>query len=215
MSEFEKLAEAVFAGDDDQAQEITRKLIDGGASPMEIVNKGLLAGMDIVAPKFKAGEMFIPEVMMSAKALSEGMKLVKPLLSAADAAGMATFVMGTVKGDLHDIGKNLVVMILESSGFNVVDLGVDVAPEQFVAAIKEHKPLIVGMCALLTTTMMAMKDTIDCITAAGLRDSVRILIGGAPLYPEFAEKIGADGYCVDAVACKEMAASFIPAKIRN
>ncbi|WP_425058316.1 Methionine synthase [Sporomusa carbonis] len=209
MSDFKKVAEAVFEGDPESVQSLTQQLIDGGAAPMDIVNNGLLAGMDIVAPKFKAGEMFIPEVMMSAKALAEGMKLVKPLLSTADSAGMATFLMGTVKGDLHDIGKNLVVMILESGGFNVVDLGVDISPEQFVEAVKEHKPQIVGMCALLTTTMMAMKETIDALAAAGLRDSVKILVGGAPLYPEFAEKIGADGYCVDAVACKEMATALV------
>ncbi|QDR79127.1 corrinoid protein [Sporomusa termitida] len=209
MSNFKELAAAVLEGDDENVQAITRQLINAGTAPLEIVNKGLLAGMDIVAPKFKAGEMFIPEVMMSAKALAEGMKLVKPLLSADDSADVSTFLMGTVKGDLHDIGKNLVVMIVESGGFNVVDLGIDVAPEQFVAAIKEHKPHIVGMCALLTTTMMGMKDTIELITEAGLRDSVKILVGGAPLYPEFAEKIGADGYCVDAVACKEMATAMV------
>ncbi len=208
MSDFEGLAEAVLAGDYEGVQQRTRQLLAGGAAPMDIVNSGLLAGMDIVAPRFKAGEMFIPEVMMSAKALAEGMKVVKPLLSTADSAGMTTFLMGTVRGDLHDIGKNLVVMILESGGFNVVDLGVDVAPEQFVAAVKEHKPHIVGMCALLTTTMMAMQETIEALTEAGLRNSVKILVGGAPLYPEFAEKIGADGYCVDAVACKEMAAAL-------
>ena len=209
MSDFKKVAAAVFEGDPESVQSLTQQLIDGGAAPLDIVNNGLLAGMDIVAPKFKAGEMFIPEVMMSAKALAEGMKLVKPLLSTDDSAGVATFLMGTVKGDLHDIGKNLVVMILESGGFNVVDLGIDVSPEKFVDAIKEHRPKIVGMCALLTTTMMAMKETIELITEAGLRDNVKILVGGAPLYPEFAEKIGADGYCVDAVACKEMAAAMV------
>lgn len=209
MNEFNKLAEAVFHGDFAGVKVITQQLIDAGAAPLQIVNDGLLAGMGIVAPKFKAGEMFIPEVMMSAKSLAEGMKLVKPLLSDAESADMATFVMGTVKGDLHDIGKNLVVMLLESGGFNVVDLGVDVSAETFVAAIKEHKPAIIGMCALLTTTMMAMQDTINAIKEAGLRDQVKIFVGGAPLYPEFAEKIGADGYCVDAVACKEMATAIV------
>ncbi len=212
MCNFEKLAEVVYQGDESAVKTITQGMIAAGMSPMEIVSKGLLAGMDIVAPKFKSGEMFIPEVMMSAKALSEGLKIVKPLLSAEDSANVSTFVMGTVKGDLHDIGKNLVVMILESGGFNVVDLGVDVAPETFVAAIREHKPRLVGMCALLTTTMMAMQDTIDAISAAGLRDKVKVLVGGAPLYPEFADKIGADGYCVDAVACKEMAAELVANK---
>ncbi|SDF47270.1 corrinoid protein [Sporomusa acidovorans] len=209
MSNFDKLAEAVYQGDDSAVKTITQGMIESGVNPMEIVSKGLLAGMDIVAPKFKSGEMFIPEVMMSAQALSAGLNIVKPLLSAEDSANMSTFVMGTVKGDLHDIGKNLVVMLLESGGFNVVDLGVDVAPETFVAAIKQHKPQIVGMCALLTTTMMAMQDTIDAINAAGLRDKVKVLVGGAPLYPEFADKIGADGYCVDAVTCKEMAAKMV------
>ncbi|HWR41740.1 corrinoid protein [Sporomusa sp.] len=209
MSDLKKIAEAVFEGDYESVHNLTQQAIDGGVAAMEIVSDGLLAGMDIVAPKFKSGEMFIPEVMMSAKALAEGLKLVKPLLSTDESAGMSTFLMATVKGDLHDIGKNLVVMIMESGGFNVVDLGIDVSPEQFVEGIKKHKPQIVGMCALLTTTMMAMKETIDAITEAGLRDSVKILVGGAPLYPEFAEKIGADGYCVDAVACKEMAAAMV------
>lgn len=209
MSDFKKIAQAVFEGDDEVVARLTQQAIDGGAPAMEIVSKGLLAGMDIVAPKFKAGEMFIPEVMMSAQALAQGMKLVKPLLSTEDSAEMSTFLMGTVRGDLHDIGKNLVVMIMESGGFNVVDLGIDVSPERFVAAIQKHNPQIVGMCALLTTTMMAMKETIDAITAAGLRNRVKILVGGAPLYPEFAVKIGADGYCVDAVACKEMAAAMV------
>lgn len=212
MSDLKKIAEAVFEGDYETVHDLTQQAIDGGVPAMEIVSNGLLAGMDIVAPKFKSGEMFIPEVMMSAKALAEGLKLVKPLLSTDESDGMATFLMATVKGDLHDIGKNLVVMIMESGGFNVVDLGIDVSPEQFVEGIKKHKPQIVGMCALLTTTMMAMKETIDAITEAGLRDSVKILVGGAPLYPEFAEKIGADGYCVDAVACKEMAAAMVAKK---
>ncbi|CVK20838.1 corrinoid protein [Sporomusa sphaeroides] len=209
MSNFEELAEAVYQGDDEAVIMLTKSLVESGAKPMEIVSNGLLVGMDIVAPKFKSGEMFIPEVMMCARALGEGLKIVKPLLSTEDSASVSTFVMGTVKGDLHDIGKNLVVMLLESGGFNVIDIGIDVAPETFVEAIKEHKPQIVGMCALLTTTMMAMQDTIDAITEAGLRDKVKILVGGAPLYPEFAEKIGADGYCVDAVACKEMAAQMV------
>ncbi len=205
MSDFKKLAEAVFRGDIGGVQGIAKDLINSGAKPLEVINEGLLAGMAIVAPKFKAGEMFIPEVMMAAKALSEGVKIVKPHLAETDSINVGTFVMGTVKGDLHDIGKNLVNTLLETGGFQVVDLGVDVPPETFVAAIKEHKPAIVGMCALLTTTMLGMQDTINAITEAGLRKQVKIFVGGAPLYPEFAEKIGADGYCVDAVACKEMA----------
>ncbi|HEY3426056.1 MAG TPA: cobalamin-dependent protein, partial [Negativicutes bacterium] len=179
MNNFIDLAEAVYQGDYAKVRGITQSLVDAGITPLAIINSGLLAGMEIVAPKFKAGEMFIPEVMMSAKALAEGMKIVKPLLSTKDSDSMATILIGTVVGDLHDIGKNLVCMILASGGFNVIDIGIDVSPEKFVEAIAEHKPKIVGMCALLTTTMMTMKDTIDAITAAGLRDQVKIIVGGA------------------------------------
>jgi len=209
VSSLTELAQAVFQGDFRGSSAITQQLIDGGVTPMEIINQGLLAGMDIVAPKFKAGEMFVPEVMMSARALAEGMKLVKPLISDEDASKAATIVIGTVQGDLHDIGKNLVVMLLESGGFNVIDLGVDVAPDKFVAAIKEYSPKFVGMSALLTTTMMSMKETIDAIKEAGLRDQVTIMVGGAPLSQEFADRIGADVYCLDAVAAKEAATGIV------
>ncbi|MGL5514499.1 MAG: corrinoid protein [Sporomusa sp.] len=209
MSDFNKLAEAVFEGDIAEVKTITQELIDAGAEPLKIVNEGLLGGMELVAPKFKAGEMFIPEVMLCAKSLGEGLGVLKPLLNEDQAVAKGTFLMGTVKGDLHDIGKNLVVMLVESGGFNVVDLGIDVPAENFVEAIKEHKPAVVGLCALLTTTMMEMQVAIDAIKEAGLRDQVKILVGGAPLYPEFAEKIGADGYCPDAIACKEMVADIV------
>lgn len=209
MSDFNKLAEAVLQGDIAGVKTITQELINAGAEPLKIVNEGLLGGMELVAPKFKAGEMFIPEVMLSAKSLGEGLTLLKPLLTEDQASARATFLMGTVKGDLHDIGKNLVVMLVESGGFNVIDLGIDVPAEKFVEAIKEHKPAVVGMCALLTTTMTEMQVAIEAIKAAGLRDKVKILVGGAPLYPEFAEKIGADGYCPDAIACKEMVADIV------
>ncbi|MDA8228530.1 MAG: corrinoid protein [Desulfitobacterium hafniense] len=205
MSDFAKLAEAVFRGNAVSVKDLTQRFVDSGDDPMDIISQGLLAGMDIVSPKFKAGEMFVPEVMMSAKALSEGMKIVKPLITDKDLSVAKTIIIGTVAGDLHDIGKNLVVMILESGGFNVVDLGVDVAPAKFVAAIKEHDAKIVGMSALLTTTMLNMKETIDLINEEGLRDQVKILVGGAPVNKSFADQIGADGYCADAMAAKEMA----------
>lgn len=209
MSDFNKLAQAVFEGDFDAVKTITQELVDAGLEPMQIVDKGLLGGMEIVAPKFKAGEMFIPEVMLCAKALGEGLKVLKPLLEEGASSAKGTFLMGTVKGDLHDIGKNLVVMLVESGGFNVVDLGIDVPAEKFVEAIKEHKPAVVGLCALLTTTMTEMQVVIDAVKEAGLREQVKILVGGAPLYPEFADKIGADGYCPDAIACKEMVAEIV------
>ncbi|MCB8815862.1 cobalamin B12-binding domain-containing protein [Desulfosporosinus shakirovi] len=209
MSDFDQLADYVFKGNAAAVKDLTQKMVDAGGNPMEIISKGLLIGMDIVTPKFKAGEMYVPEVMMSAKALSEGMNIVKPLLTGADIAVSKTIIIGTVAGDLHDIGKNLVVMIMESGGFNVVDLGVDVSPEKFVAAIKEHNAKIVGLSALLTTTMLNMKVTIDLIKKEGLRDEVKILVGGAPVSKSFADEVGADGYCADAMAAKEMAAMYL------
>ena len=209
MTELDQLADYVFKGNSTAVKELTQKMVGSGGNPMEIISKGLLIGMDIVTPKFKAGEMYVPEVMMAAKALSEGMKIVKPLLTGAEIAVTKTIVIGTVAGDLHDIGKNLVVMILESGGFNVVDLGVDVSPEKFVAAIKEHNAKIVGLSALLTTTMLNMKATIDLITEEGLRERVKVLVGGAPVSQSFAEEIGADGYCADAMAAKELAAAIL------
>jgi len=209
MSDFDQLADYVFKGNAAAVKELTQKLVNAGGDPMEIISKGLLIGMDIVTPKFKAGEMYVPEVMMAARALSEGMNIVKPLLTGADIAVSKTIIIGTVAGDLHDIGKNLVVMIMESGGFNVVDLGVDVSPEKFVAAIKEHNAKIVGLSALLTTTMLNMKVTIDHIAKEGLRDQVKILVGGAPVSQSFADEVGADGYCADAMAAKEMATAFL------
>ncbi|SHI37148.1 cobalamin B12-binding domain-containing protein [Desulfosporosinus lacus] len=209
MSDFDQLADYVFKGNAAAVKELTQKLVNAGGDPMEIISKGLLIGMDIVTPKFKAGEMYVPEVMMAARALSEGMNIVKPLLTGADIAVSKTIIIGTVAGDLHDIGKNLVVMIMESGGFNVVDLGVDVSPEKFVAAIKEHDAKIVGLSALLTTTMLNMKVTIDHIAKEGLRDQVKILVGGAPVSQSFADEVGADGYCADAMAAKEMATAFL------
>lgn len=209
MSDYAKLADAVFRGDFMTVKDLTQRLIDSGAAPLEIINEGLIGGMNIVGPKFKAGDMFVPEVMMAAKAMQAGMNLVTPLIADADIPSMGTIVIGTVKGDLHDIGKNLVVMILESSGFKVIDLGVDVSPEAFVEAVKEHSPNIIGMSALLTTTMMAMKDTLDALQEAGLRDQVKALIGGAPVSQNFADEIGADGYCADAMAAKDRCTEIV------
>ncbi len=204
MSDLTKLADTVFRGDFGNAGQITKELIDSGVEPLTIINQGLIAGMDIVAPKFKAGEMFVPEVMMAARAMAVGMEVVKPLIQDADIPSKGTVLIGTVAGDLHDIGKNLVIMILESGGFKVVDLGVDVSVEKFVAAAKQYNPQVIGMSALLTTTMTAMKDTIDALTEAGLRKNLKVIVGGAPLSQEFASQIGADGYAADAMAAKEL-----------
>jgi 5-methyltetrahydrofolate--homocysteine methyltransferase len=161
--------------------------------------------MDIVGEKMETGEMFIPEVLMSARAMSISVEILKPLLAAGEAVSAGKIVIGTVKGDLHDIGKNLVVMMMESAGFEVIDLGVDVDPAKFVAAIKENKPNIVGLSALLTTTMPMMRKSIESIEESGLRDGLKIIVGGAPVNQAFADEIGADGYASDAGSASKMA----------
>jgi 5-methyltetrahydrofolate--homocysteine methyltransferase len=181
--------------------------MDAGAKPVDIIDKGLIAGMDIVGPRFKDGEMFIPEVLMCAKAMHAGLDIVKPLLTAGEQKA-GKIVLGTVKGDLHDIGKNLVGMMLESSGIEVINLGIDLSPEKFLDAVKSNKPDILGLSAMLTTTMPAMKETIEVLVKAGLRDKVKIVIGGAPVSQNYADLIGADGYAPDAgsatMLCKKM-----------
>lgn len=204
MSSFNDLAESVIAGNFGKVKEITQEMIDKGVDPLDIINDGLIAGMNVVGVRFKAEDMFVPEVMMSAKAMAGGMELVKPLIAETDMPSVATVVLGTVKGDLHDIGKTLVAMILESGGFKVVNLGTDIAPEGFVKAIREHKPQIVGMSALLTTTMLNMKATIELLKEEGLRDQVKVIVGGAPVSQSFADEIGADGYGSDAMVAKDL-----------
>jgi 5-methyltetrahydrofolate--homocysteine methyltransferase len=161
--------------------------------------------MDIVGEKMESGDMFIPEVLMSAQAMATSVEILKPLLAEEESSSAGKVVIGTVKGDLHDIGKNLVVMMMESAGFEVIDLGVDVDPAKFVAAIKENKPNIVGLSALLTTTMPMMKKSIQSIEESGLRDGLKIIVGGAPVNKAFADEIGADGYAPDAGSASKMA----------
>jgi 5-methyltetrahydrofolate--homocysteine methyltransferase len=169
----------------------------------------LISGMDRVGRDFKAGELFVPEVLVAARAMHAGMAVLRPLLAETGVPRVGTYVIGTVQGDLHDIGKNLVRMMLEGAGFEVIDLGTDVAPERFVTAVKEHRPQIVGMSALLTTTMVRMRDTIEALEAAGLREAVKIMVGGAPLTAAYAEQIGADAYAPDAATAVEVARSLI------
>lgn len=209
MSDFDSLAQIVINGDFAGAKSQTQKMIDNGVDPLEIINQGLMAGMNVVGVRFKAGDMFVPEVMMSARAMSTGIELVKPLIADKDMPSAGKVLIGTVKGDLHDIGKKLVVMMMESAGFEIVDLGVDIDPAAFVKAVKEHNPQVIGMSALLTTTMLSMKDTIDALKKAGLRDSVKIIIGGAPITQSFADQIGADGYAPDAAAATELCRRLI------
>ena len=186
----------------------TNAALEEGLAAEEILNKGLMPGMDHVGVEFKAGNMFVPEVLRSAKAMQESMNIIRPLLAEADAETSGKILLGTVKGDLHDIGKNLVGMMCEGAGFEVVDLGKDVEPETFVEAVKEHKPSILGMSALLTTTMRAMETTIKALEEAGVRDTIKIMIGGAPVTQDFADQIGADGYAANAASASEMAKKF-------
>jgi 5-methyltetrahydrofolate--homocysteine methyltransferase len=185
--------------------DITKQALEEGLSAEQILNNGLMPGMDHVGVEFKAGNMFVPEVLRSAKAMQEAMDIVRPMLVESGAETAGKVLLGTVKGDLHDIGKNLVGMMCEGSGFEVVDLGKDVEPEAFVNAVKEHKPHILGMSALLTTTMRAMERTIKALEEAGVRDTVKIMIGGAPVTQDFANQIGADGYAANAASASEMA----------
>lgn len=204
MAILEDIQNCVLDGELDEIKDLVQKAVDEGIDPAAIINDGLIGGMNIVAPLFKSGEMFVPEVMESADTMNEGMQVVKPLITDADMPTKGRVIIGTVNGDLHDIGKNLVVLMMESRGYTVIDMGVDVKEEQFVEAIKEHKPDIVGMSSLLTTTMMKIDDTIKMINESGLRDQVKIIIGGAPISQEFADDIGADGYSEDASTAVEL-----------
>jgi 5-methyltetrahydrofolate--homocysteine methyltransferase len=200
-----KISELLISGNIEEVQRLTRQALDEGVGPGEVLQKGLLPGMDVVGQRFKACEMFIPEVLRSAKTMHAAMEILRPLLSEADAAGMGTVVIGTVEGDLHDIGKNLVAMMLEGAGFTVVDLGTDVKPERFVKAVKEHRPAILGMSALLTTTMPKMGETVNALREAGIRDRIKVMAGGAPVTQEFVEQMGGDAYGSNATAAVEKA----------
>jgi 5-methyltetrahydrofolate--homocysteine methyltransferase len=195
-----KMAESLIAGKVDAVTDLTQQAIDENLSPKDILEKGLLAGMEVVGKRFKANEMFIPEVLRCAKCMHGAMELLRPLLAETGVETAGTFVIGTVKGDLHDIGKNLVGMMFEGAGFKVVDLGIDLEPAGFVEAIKEHKASLFGMSALLTTTMPKMAETINAIKEAGIRDQIKIMIGGAPVTAEFAKEIGADAYASNAAS---------------
>lgn len=205
MSDLHSITETLITGDGDKLQELVQAALDAGTSAKDILQKALIVGMDIVGEKMESGDMFIPEVLMSAQAMSMSVEILKPLLAEGDSSSAGKVIIGTVKGDLHDIGKNLVAMMMESAGFEVIDLGVDVAPEKFVEAIKTHRPTVVGLSALLTTTMPMMKKSIMTIEESGLRDTLKIIVGGAPVNQAFADEIGADGYAPDAGAASKLA----------
>jgi 5-methyltetrahydrofolate--homocysteine methyltransferase len=195
------IAAALIEGEDDIVDELTRAALDAGVEALEVMDDGLIAGMALVGIKFRENFIFVPEVLSCARAMKAGMAHIEPILSAAGVEPAGKVVMGTVKGDLHDIGKNLCIMMLRGAGFEVIDLGVDTSPDEFIEAVEEHKPAVMGMSALLTTTMPNMGKTIDAFVDEGLRDVVKIIVGGAPVTPEFAEDMGADGYGKDAMEC--------------
>jgi 5-methyltetrahydrofolate--homocysteine methyltransferase len=204
----QKIASNLYDGDDDAVAGLVQEALDQGLAPQDILSGGLIAGMDEVGKDFKAGELFVPEVLIAARAMHAGMGVLRPLLAESDVPSAGKFVIGTVQGDLHDIGKNLVRMMIEGAGFETIDLGTDVKAEAFVEAVREHQPRLVGMSALLTTTMVNMKGTIEALEEAGLRDSVKVMIGGAPVTAAFAEEIGADAYAPDAASAVDVARSF-------
>jgi 5-methyltetrahydrofolate--homocysteine methyltransferase len=193
-------AQALFKGSVDEVKQLTQKLLDGGEKAETILNQGLIKAMDQVGVKFKNCEIYIPEVLIAARAMHAGLGVLKPILARADAPSAAKIVLGTVKGDLHDIGKNLVGMMLEGAGFEVVDIGIDAPAEKFVQVAKEKGAKVIGMSALLTTTMMQMKATTELVKSAGLKNQVKTVVGGAPVTEEFARQIGADGYAADAAS---------------
>ena len=208
---YEELFTAILEGNNEITPRLVQKGLDEGGVPKDILDHGLVVGMNEVGARFKAGDMYVPEVLMSAEAMQAGLKILRPLLVSSGAQLIGKIVLGTVKGDLHDLGKNLVGMMCEGAGFEVIDLGFNVEPERFVEAIKQHQPQIVGMSALLTTTMRAMAHTIKAFEEAGLRDKVKIMVGGAPVDAEFSRRIGADGYGSNAPAGVDLAKRFVGA----
>jgi len=209
MAKYQELADAIISGDNVSSKEITQKLVDGGASAIDILNEGLVPGMDVVGVKFKANEMYIPEVLIAARAMHAAMDIIKPMLSESGAVMKGTVVIGTVQGDLHDIGKNLVGMMLEGGGFSVIDVGVDVPSEKFIEEVKKSNAKVVGLSALLTTTMPMMKDVISALKADAATKDVKVIVGGAPLTQEYADSIGASGYAPDASSAVDLAKKMI------
>jgi len=210
MSDLQALSAAVERGNRNETKRLCQALLDTGMAPLEIVETGLVPAMASVGEKFKKNEVFVPEMLIAARAMKEAMGMLEPLLLKAGIKPKYTAVIGTVQGDLHDIGKNLVAMMLKGANFNVIDVGTNVAPEKFVAAAQEHDAQLVGLSALLTTTMPAMRTTVDAFRAAGL-NSVKIMIGGAPITQEFANEIGAHGYSPDAASAVDLALSLVAA----
>ncbi len=208
---FEQMRQDLYAGNADEVTAAVKQALAQGLPASEILNQGLIGGMDVVGRDFKAGDLFIPEVLMSARAMHAGLDVLRPLLAETreQSATLGQIVIGTVQGDMHDIGKNLVSMMLEGAGFDVLDLGIDVTPAKFVEAVRAKEAKIVGMAAMLTTTMPVMKTVIEALQEAGLRDKVKVLVGGAPVTSAFARQIGADAFAPDAATAVDVARSLV------
>jgi len=204
-----QISTAVIEGQLEGMEDLTNKALGDGLEAQQILNDGLMKGMDHVGVEFKAGNMFVPEVLRSARAMQASMNILRPLLAESGVEMVGKILLGTVKGDLHDIGKNLVAMMCEGAGFDVKDLGKDVEPEAFVEEVKQFEPDVLGMSALLTTTMRSMEQTIKELEEAGIRDKVKVIIGGAPVTQDFADRIGADGYASNAAGAAELAKKLL------
>ena len=211
MVDLKQISENLIQGKADKVKELTQRSVDEGQDVSRILNEGLLAGMSVVGDKFKKNEFYVPEVLIAARAMKAGMQIIRPLLAEKGVKGAGKIILGTVRGDLHDIGKNLVGMMLEGAGFEITDLGVDVPPEKFVEAAKEKDVDIIGLSALLTTTMPGMRDVIEAIKSSDLKDKVKVMIGGAPVTQDYADEIGADGYAPDAASAVDKAKQLIGA----
>jgi 5-methyltetrahydrofolate--homocysteine methyltransferase len=212
MFDFQTLKDKLFQGDVASVENLVRQAVSEKVAVEDILNKGLIAGMDFVGQKFKCNDIFVPEVLLSAKAMQAGLKILEPSLAMAGVKPVAKVAIGTVKGDLHDIGKNLVAIMLKGAGLDVLDFGIDVAPEKFVNAVKNDGVHIVAMSALLTTSMPSMKKTIETLRAAGVLDKVKTMIGGAPVTQEYADEIKADGYAQDAASAVDKAKELLGIK---
>ena len=209
MATYDALKEAIIVGDEKEVEAQVNQALGEGVDAKEIMTNGLIGGMEVVGKRFKAGEMFLPEVLLSAEVMHKGLDIVNPLLAKAGHKGIGTVVMGTVEGDIHDIGKKIVSLLLEGTGFEVIDLGVDVKADTFQQAVEQHKPNVLGMSALLTTTMPNMGKTIDLLKETKLRDKVKVIIGGAPVTEQFAKSIGADGYALEAGSAVELVKKLV------
>ncbi len=209
MEILDKLSADLQAGKVEDVVQNVQAALNAGVTPEDVLTKGMLAAMEVVGGKFKAGELYVPHVLMAARAMHAGMEILKPKLVETGVEPVGKAIIGTVAGDLHDIGKNLVIMMLQGGGFEVIDLGVDVKPEAFAAAVKEHQPNIVGLSALLTTTIPMMKKTIERLKEESLRDKVKVMVGGAPVTQAFADEIGADGFSADAASAVDLAKEFV------